>query len=230
MSMHDGHRERMKQRFLEEGLDHFSEVQVLELLLFYAVPLKDTNPIAHGLLDRFGSVSQVLEAPYEELKKVAGIGDHAATLIRLMTALSRFYQVDKASRVDILTTTDECARYMLPHFHGRTVETVFLLGLDAKCKVLGCKEVGEGGINSANVSIRRIVETAIAMGASTAVLAHNHPSGIAVPSREDILTTRRVNAALSLVDVVLLDSLVIAEDDYVSMAASRIDFAGTVTV
>lgn len=230
MSMHDGHRERLKQRFLEEGLDHFSQIQALELLLFYAVPQRDTNSIAHDLLDRFGSISAVLEAPLEELKKVPQIGDHAATLLHLTRAMSRYYQVDKATNVDILSTLEQCADYLVPHFCGRTVETVFLLCLDARCKVLGCKEVGEGGINSANVNIRRIVETAISMGASVAVLAHNHPSGLALPSDEDILTTRRIAAALEMVDVFLQDSLIVADDDYVSMAQSKIDFAGRLLV
>lgn len=230
MSMHDGHRERLKKRFLEEGLDHFSQIQALELLLFYAVPQKDTNPIAHDLLDRFGSISAVLEAPPEELKKVSMIGDHAATLLHLTRAMSRYYQVDKANNVEILSTMEQCADYIVPHFHGRTVETVFLLCLDARGKVLGCKEVGEGGINSANVSIRRIVETAISMGASVAVLAHNHPSGLALPSNEDILTTRRIAVALEMVDIILQDSLIVADDDYVSMAQSRIDFAGRLLV
>lgn len=230
MPTHDGHRERLKKRFLEEGLDHFSQIQALELLLFYAVPQRDTNPIAHNLLDRFGSISAVLEAPTEELKKVPLIGDHAATLLQLTRAMSRYYQVDKSNNVKILSTLDQCAEYMVPHFHGRTVETVFLLCLDARCKVLGCKEVGEGGINSANVDIRRIVETAISMGASAAVLAHNHPSGLALPSDEDILTTRRIAAALEMVDVFLQDSLIVADNDYVSMAQSKIDFAGRLLV
>lgn len=230
MSMHDGHRARLKQRFLEDNIDGFTDVQALELLLFYAVPRKDTNPIAHALLERFGTLSQVLEASFEELCKVPGISEHAALLLHLTTAMGRRYQVDKTAHMTILPTMEQCADFIVPRFHGRKLETVFLLGLDAKCKVLGCKELGEGGINSANISIRRIVETAIAMGASSVVLAHNHPSGIAVPSKEDVMTTRLVSAALELVDVKLMDSIVVADGDYVSMQASGIDFEGRVTV
>lgn len=230
MSIHDGHRARLKQRFLEENIDGFTDVQALELLLFYAVPRKDTNPIAHALISHFGTLSQVMDASVEELTKVPGISEHAATLLHLTTAMGRRYQVDRAAHTDALTTLEQCADFLVPRFHGRTVETVFLLGLDAKCKVLGCREIGEGGINSANVSIRRIVEAAIAMGASTVVMAHNHPSGIAVPSKEDVMTTRLVSAALELVDVVLTDSIVVADGDYVSMRASGIDMEGKVTV
>ena len=223
-TIHKGHRERLKQRFLEEGLDNFTDIQVLELLLFYAIPQRDTNPIAHALLNQFGSLSGVLEADVTQLKKVPGISDHSATLLALVTELCRYYQVDSAQRMEILTTLDACGAYLVPRFFGRTKETVFLLCLDAKCKVLCCKEVGEGSVNSANVSVRKIVETALSSNATTVILAHNHPSGVAVPSAEDIQTTRRVAAALRAVEVHLADHIVVAEGDYVSMVQSGCRF------
>lgn len=223
-SIHKGHRERLKQRFLKEGLDQFTDIQALELLLFYAIPQRDTNPIAHALLDRFGSLSQVLDASVEELKKVPGISDHSATLLALVTELARFYQVDCAQRVECLTTLEACGSYLVPYFFGRSSETVFLLCLDAKCKVLCCKEVGQGSVNSASISVRKVVETALAANATTVVLAHNHPSGVALPSEEDILTTRRIAAALNAVEVHLADHVVVADGDYVSIAQSGCRF------
>ena len=223
-SIHKGHRERLKQRFLEEGLDNFTDIQVLELLLFFAIPVKDTNPLAHALLDHFGSLSQVLEADVEELKKVPGIKDHAATLLALVTQLCRYYQVSSAQQNQVLATLEDCGRYLVPRFFGRTKETVFLLCLDAKCKVLCCKEIGEGSVNSASISVRKVVETALAANATTVVLAHNHPSGIAVPSNEDIQTTQRIAAALSAVEIHLADHIVVAEGDYVSMVQSGCRF------
>ncbi len=220
MSIHDGHRQRLKERFLREGLDSFTDIQVLELLLFYCIPRKDTNPIAHALLDHFGSLSQVLEAPPEELKKVPGIGGTVAGFLSLTTAVSRYYLMDRSTRVTILPTLEDCAQYLLPFFFGRRNEMVFLLCLDAKCKVLCCREVGEGTVNSAGISVRKIVETALGANATTVVLAHNHPSGIAVPSGDDIQTTRRIAAALSAVEIQLADHIVVADDDYVSMAQS----------
>ncbi len=226
---HKGHRERLKRRFLENGLDDFTDIQALELLLFFAIPQRDTNPIAHGLLEHFGSLSRVLEAGPEELKKVPGISDHAATLLTLVTELGRFYQVDAAQRVKFLTTLDACGEYLVPRFFGRSRETVFLLCLDAKCKVLCCKEIGEGSVNSASVSVRKIVETALAANATTVVLAHNHPSGVALPSGEDVETTKRVAAALNAVEIQLADHIVVADGDFVSMAQSGhrfLDFPG----
>ncbi len=223
-SIHKGHRDRLKKRFQENGLDNFTDIQVLELLLFYAIPQKDTNPIAHSLLDAFGTLSGVLDADVEELKKVPGISDHSALLLSLVTQLSRFYQVDCARRVEVLTTLDACGAYLVPYFFGRSNETVFLLCLDAKCKVLCCKEVGEGSVNAASISIRKIVETALSSNATTVILAHNHPSGVALPSNEDIQTTRRVAAALRAVEVHLADHVIVAEGDYVSMVQSGYRF------
>ncbi len=220
MSIHDGHRQRMRNRFLAEGLDHFTDIQVLEMLLFYTIPRKDTNPLAHALLNRFGSLSQVLEAPVEELCKVEGISMSSATLLHLITDVGRYYLVNRATKETILSTVESCARYLVPFFFGRQVETVFLLCLDAKCKVLCCKEVGEGSVNSAAISVRKVVATALAANATTVVLAHNHPSGLAIPSEEDIHTTRRIAIALREVEVHLADHIVVADGDYVSMAQS----------
>lgn len=223
-SIHGGHRERLKKRFLQQGLDGFTDIQALELLLFYSIPRQDTNPIAHKLLEHFGSLSQVLEAPAEELMKIGGIREHSAVLLNLINQMGRFYLVDKAQRERVLPTIEDCARYLQPYFYGRMRESVFLLCLDAKCKALSCKEIGEGSVNSAGISVRKIVETALREGASTVVLAHNHPSGIAIPSPEDIQTTRRIAAALHSVEIVLADHIVVADNDYVSMVQSGYRF------
>lgn len=230
MPIHDGHRARLRKRFMEEGLDGFSEVQVLELALFYAISRKDTNPIAHALLDHFGGLPQVLEAPVEELQKVPGMGENSAVYLRMITELGRFYMVSRASQTKVLTTLEQCAEYMLPFFYGRRVETVFLLCLDAKCKVLCCKEVAEGSVNAAGISVRKVVETALGANATSVVLAHNHPSGVAVPSGEDVQTTRRIAAALSAVEVHLVDHIVVADEDYVSMVQSGVRFEDTARV
>jgi DNA repair protein RadC len=220
MAMHDGHRQRLKARFRTEGLDNFDEVQVLELLLFYCIPRIDTNPLAHRLLDRFGSLAQVLEAPASELERVEGMGSNAATFLSLTTAVGRYYLVNRSGQNTILNTTEKCGQYLISHFYGRRNETVFLLCLDAKCKLLCCREIGEGSVNSAGIPVRRIVETALAANATSVVLAHNHPSGLAFPSNEDVVTTRRVATALDTVGVFMADHIIVAEDDFVSLAQS----------
>lgn len=224
MSIHDGHRQRLKDRFRQNGLDNFTDVQVLELALFYCIPRKDTNPIAHALLEHFGSLSQVLEASVEELQKVEGIGENTAVFLSMLTQIGRYYLVDRSQREVILPTIEKCGAYLVPYFFGRPVETVFLLCLDAKCKVLCCREVGRGSVNSAGISVRKVVEMALGANATSVVMAHNHPSGLALPSTEDIQTTRRIAAALSAVDVHLADHIVVADGDYVSMVQSGYRF------
>ena len=224
MSEHKHHRQRLKTRLRQEGLDHFSDVQFLELLLCYTIPRKDTNPIGHALLEQFGSVSQVLEAPLEELEKVEGVGPESALLLHLLPQAFRFYQVDKNKKVLALTTLEGCGEYLVRYFQGRRNENVFLLCLDAKCRVLCCRQLTEGSVNSANLSVRKVVETALAVGATSVVLAHNHPSGIALPSGEDLQTTRRIYAALRAVDVTLADHIVVSDGDYVSMVQSGYRF------
>ena len=224
MSDHGGHRERIRERFRREGLDSFTDIQVLELLLFYCIPRKDTNPIAHGLLDHFGSLSQVLEAPVEELCKVEGIGENTAVFLRLVTQVGRYYMTDRASKAKVLPTLESCARYLQTFFFGRNVETVYLLCLDAKCKMLCCKKISEGDVNSTSLSVRKVVETALNTNASSVVLAHNHPGGMAIPSDADIQTTMHIAAALKAVDVNLIDHVLVADDDYVSLAQSGYSF------
>ena len=230
MSIHAGHRQRLKERFLKDGLDHFEEHQVLELLLFYGIPQRDTNEIAHELIRKFGSLSKVLEATPEELCEVKYVGDNVTTLFQLITAVARYYQVNCAMREVILPTIDACGKYLVPYFYERQNETVFLLCLDAKCKVLCCEKVGEGGVNSAGVPIRKIVELALKNNATSAILAHNHPSGLAIPSGEDVQTTRRLAVALDTVDITLADHIVVADDDYVSMTQSGLYRPGSCTL
>ena len=220
MSIHAGHRQRLKERFLKEGLDSFQDHEVLELLLFYCIPRRDTNLLAHELISRFGSFAAVLEAQPRELKKVPGAGESVVTFLSLLKNTERYYRVNRQDCFEPLTTIEQCGQFLVPYFRHARNETVYLLCLDAKCKVLACKKVGEGSVNSASISIRRIVETALGANAVTVVLAHNHPSGLALPSVEDIQTTRRLSQALHTVEIVLADHIVVADDDFVSMVQS----------
>lgn len=227
MSIHTGHRQRLKDRFLKEGLDNFEELYVLELLLYYAIPQKDTNPIAHALLDHFGSLTAVFQATPGELQKVPGIGANAALFLNLIPQVGRYYQVKRSEPGDILTTIQQCGEYLVPYFYGREHETVFLLCLDAKCKVLCCKLVGEGSVNSASIPIRRVVEIALNANATTVVLAHNHPSGLALPSADDVQTTLQLARAMDAVEITLADHIVVADNDFVSLAQSGYYHPGT---
>lgn len=221
MHTSEGHRQRVKDRFRKEGLDSFDEVHALELLLFYAVPRIDTKPLARNLLDRFGSLALVLEATEAELLTVPGVGENIATYLSLITAAGRYYQMCRSERPVILDSTGKYGAYLKDLFYGRRNEMVYLLCLDAKCKVLSCRKVGEGDVNSVNVPIRKVVETALNTNATMVILAHNHPSGFALPSGEDIDTTERIARALGAMDIVLADHVIVSDDEFISMVQSR---------
>ena len=220
MNIHSEHRRRVKNRFRNEGLDHFEELHALELLLFYALPQIDTNPIAHDLLNHFGNLRNVLEAPVEQLMGVNGMGEHAAILLSLVRGLSQKYMISGDSAAP-LNTLEDCGTYLINRFIGQRNEVVILLCLDAKRAPLCCRIVSEGSVNAAEISTRKVVEAALSVNATSVILAHNHPSGIAVPSMPDIVTTRRMGAALSAVDIVLEDHFVVADRDYVSLRQSN---------
>ena len=221
MNIHKEHRQRVKKRFLGEGMDHFDEIHALELLLFYALPQGDVNPLAHRLLDHFGNLHQVLEAPPEQLVAVPGVGEHTAVLLGVVKGICQKYLIDYKEEPPPLKDWEACGAYVKDRFLGRRDETVMLLCLDAKRSPLACRIISEGSVNTAEVSIRKAVEAALAVNATTVVLAHNHPSGIALPSMEDILTTRRMAMALDAVGIELEDHIVVAGRDYVSLRDSN---------
>ena len=214
---HKGHRARVKHRFLKYGLDEFDDHQVLELLLFYAIPQRDVNPIAHALLDHFGNLSAVFDAPVEELQKVPGIGSGVITLLKFIPQVSRRYMMSRTSFDTILDTVEKAGAYLLPRFYAQRDEVVYLVCMDAKRKVLNCQLLFRGTANSAHISIRKIVETALVYNSTSVIIAHNHTSGIALPSKEDFQVTLKIREALEIVGVELADHLVVADDDFVSM-------------
>lgn len=220
MGVHDGHRKRMKDRFLQSGLASFRDHEVLELLLYYAIPLRDVNELAHRLIDHFGSLAGVFNANIEALMKVEGVGEHTAVLLRLMPDLMSRYarsQDDARGRVDDLEAAKEI---LTPYFFGRREETAYLLCMDAKYKLLGVRALGEGSVNAVAITVRRAVSEALRAGASVVILAHNHPSGIALPSPEDLSTTKQLEETLDSVGVFLWDHFIFSDGDMVSLRES----------
>lgn len=217
---HRGHRARLKTEFLARGLAGIPDHKALELLLCFAIPQGDVNPLAHRLMDTFGSLSGVFNATPEQLMQVKGVGEHAACLIKLIPELGGRYQADRSKLGDILDTTDRLGEYLSPEFFGQRNEITVVLCLDAKCKALHCRQLAEGSADSASLSLRKMMEIAFACNASQVVLAHNHPSNIAMPSQEDILATKMAFDAFRQVDILLRDHLIFSHDDYISLRDS----------
>ncbi len=225
MGVHDGHRDRLRQSYLEHGLMSMNDINALELLLFYAIPRRDTNEIAHRLLDRFDSLDGVFSASAEELKEVDGIGENAAALLTLIPEIMKKSRVSKTREIRQIRSSDEAGAYLLPYFLNEREEVVYLLCLDTKRAVICCAEMSRGVVNSVDTGIRRIVEKALKARACSAIIAHNHPNGIALPSREDEVFTRALFNALETVGIRLEDHIIVAEDDYTSMADTGLLYA-----
>ena len=178
MGVHDGHRDRMRKRFLENGLNGFADHEVLELLLYFAIPRGDVNPLAHALMDRFGSLSGVCAAPVELLTQTKGVGERTAMLLRLVPLAAQRARLAEMRQELILNTRENVGAYLLELFSRERNEAVYEICLDAKGKLLACRRLGEGSASAVNLDIRKVVENAILYAASSVILAHNHPSGI----------------------------------------------------
>lgn len=218
-NLHAGHRERLRRRFAEEGLDGFDDHNALELLLSYAIPRRDVNALAHELILRFGSFDGVFDAPLYELAAVSGIGERSALLIKLVPQLTRKYQLSrlKRSQTDTLDSIARAGNYFLPFFYAVEEESVYLATLDPKCRVIGCHLLGSGREAFASVTVKSVLEAALRDRAFSVILAHNHPSGAAVPSRDDVRSTEKLAAALAPLEIKLSDHLIIAGNEFASM-------------
>jgi DNA repair protein RadC len=220
-NLHKAHRLRLKERFLQQGLDGFEDHLVLELILFYAIPRIDVNGLAHELLNRFGSLHGVLDASVDDLRKVRGVGENAALLIKLIPQLSRRYLISQQAKRDVaLNDSAQAGRYLMPFFRSERDEVVYVLCMNSKNRVLCCRQMFRGDLNSAQVSVRKIVELVIRENATSVILAHNHTGGSPEPSKEDILLTEDIAKALKAVDIALRDHIIVSGSDYISLYQS----------
>lgn len=220
MSVHDGHRERMKETFKKSGLGGMNEVNALELLLFYAIPRRDTNVISHALLDKFGSLSGVFTATVQELCQVDGVGENTALLLTMIPQIMRKSMVVDGEKTTVIKSSKDAGKYFVPRFAYEQEELALLVCLDAMKRVICCHELGRGVVNSVNVNIRKVVEIALSSKSSSVILAHNHPNSVALPSMADRMMTEQIYKALRLVDIPLDDHIVVAGKDYISFQDS----------
>lgn len=217
MSVHDGHRKRMKDRYRATGFVGMSDHEIMEMLLYYVIPRRNTNEEAHRLVKRFGSIANVLNASDMELRSLDGIGSETALYLRMLGDIFKHMQVKKSKELKYLRKTEDYIEYMRGYFVGQRNEVVYLLCLDAKSSVLDCCKIAEGGVNSVEISVRKAVEYAMVCGASTVVLAHNHPGGLVKPSEADMMITLQIGYAMREMDIILIDHLIFSEDAHLSM-------------
>lgn len=215
--MHQGHRERMRKKFLLNGLDNFEDHEILEFILFYAIPRKDTNEIAHLLIEKFGSLDAILDAPINLLKEVDGIGESAAIFIKMISSLARTYVERKNNAINNYKNESDLNHKIALKFIGRTEEAVAIILLDAKGKIIYEGIITKGSVNAVNIYLRKIIELITLYNASSILIAHNHPSGIAVPSQEDVETTAKLSNIFQSMNINFLDHIIVADHDFVSL-------------
>lgn len=218
ISEHDDHRQRVYKRFLNEGLEGFEEHNAMEFLLFLARARGDTNSLAHTLINHFGSVANVLDAPVEELMKVNGIGQSASVVLKFIPQMCAYYLESKSAGNNILNSVDACGEFFKPKFFGKTEEALYMAALDEKRKVLRCVQISDGTANATALNVQKLVTNAVRANATGIILAHNHPGGLALPSSNDVQLTRKVKIALDTINISLVDHLIFCDDDFISFA------------
>ncbi len=215
-SVHKDHRLRKRQQFYDHGGDAFADHELLELLLFYAIGRKDVNPLAHALLDEFGSLEAVFSAPIEALEAIDGVGRQTAVLIKLVPQLVRRAHLASVKNEIPLDTVERIGDFFLDLFTCEGNEVMYQLCLDAKGRKLNCRKLSEGDPASVSLNLRQIVQNALKCNAVMVAIAHNHPSGVAFPSHGDKIATAQIRDALEAVNVRLIDHIVVAGNDYIS--------------
>lgn len=221
-NIHKGHRERLKNRFRNEGLDNFSEHEVLELILMYSIPQRDVNPLAHSLIREFGSLRGVLQADYGQLIRAKGVGANTATLIKLVEESVRYVDLKHEDFfAEKMSSSATAGRFCMRLIGSERTECVAVLSLGADMKLIRAQIIQRGNFAQAPLYARNIAEIAIRNGAAAVILTHNHPSGVTVPSKEDVEATNSLKQALNVLDIALADHIIVTRKEYYSMFAKK---------
>lgn len=216
---HKNHRARLRRTFRKIGIENMPDHNVLEMLLFYSIPRVDTNELAHRLIERFGSLRRVFDAGYDQLLEVDGMGESSALLISSISGLTRRYIESGIASKIVLTDRDEVEEYIVKKFYGCSEENFYMLCLDHSGRLLNCVKLGEGSANSIGVDKRKVVEIALINKADVVIFVHNHPNGIAAPSKEDLIFTDEMSGTLSGIGIRLADHFIVAADEAISLAS-----------
>ena len=216
--MHEGHRSRLKKKFLLNDMDYFEDHEALELILFYAIPRKNTNDVAHNLLKKFGSLDKILDAPIKILQEVEGVGESAAILIKSISSIIRIYLERKYSGSENYLSLKDLSDKLMLKFTSRLEEVVAIALVDAKGKLIYDGIVNKGSVSAVEIYARKIIELIVLYNASGVMLAHNHPSGNVTPSLSDIKTTNQITKAAKLLDIQVLDHIIYTRENCYSFA------------
>lgn len=216
MGVHDGHRKNLRQSFLITGLAGKTEHQALELLLTYAIPRIDVNPIAHELIDKFGSLAGVIDADPAELVKVNHVTENTVVLFKLITAVSEMYAESKWCGRPVLNTAKKVKEFLAPKFVGCRNEKLYMVCLDAHLQLNYLALLSEGTPDETTVNMRTAIAHILRSGAKQVIFAHNHPSGIPDPSMKDVILTNSAVKAFEPLGVTVIDHMIFAGNNIFS--------------
>ncbi len=217
-----GHRQRLRNRFLQNGLESFHDYEVLELLLTLSTPRKDIKPQAKELIRRFGSLSRVLEAPASVLQDIPGLGPANVFSLKLPHAIGRRYLFEQTKNRDYLHSSRTVKDYLTHNLRERNREVFMVIFLDSQNQIIKMEELFTGTLNTSAVYPRQVVEKILEYDAASVILVHNHPSGGITPSRSDRAVTKKLQTALSAIDVDILDHLIVGGNEFFSFADHRL--------
>lgn len=217
-NLHKNHRQRVKNNYINNGIDAFEDHKIIEMLLFYGLPQKDTNEIAHVLMNKFGSISGIMDADIEDLCTVKGISYHVASLIKLTRDLAKIYANERMAPGKTVSHIDDVANYIMKKYMYLDVERFGILGIDSNNKIKGFMFITEGTAGSTDVDLGVAVAKVLGKKWTNIVLSHNHPSGNLKPSSKDIATTDTLVRYFKTVGVNVIDHLIVCDNDYLSIA------------
>ncbi len=217
-NLHKEHRKRLRSKFMKVGIDGLTDHEIIELLLFYAIPVKNTNETAHRLIKEYGNLANIFDADEESLIKIEGVGESVATMFKLMRECVNKYINDKNDIANVNLTPLNINTYIKNLFYGHTREVAYAVLLDSNCNVKKVKKLSVGTVNATPLYPREVVKLAVNEKYPYMLLAHNHPNGSAVPSPNDLKITKTIELALNFVDVRLVDHVIVAGEKVTSLA------------
>ena len=217
-NQNEGHRQRLRHKFLKSGLDGFHDYEIIELLLTLGTPRKDCKSVAREALKKFGTLKSVLEADPSKLKEIKGIGDNNVFGLKITQAVSRRFLADRIMDQDFMRSSEEVMEYLKHNLRDKTREIFMVIYLNGRNQILQMEELFEGTLTTSAVYPREVVKRALDHAAAALVFVHNHPSGNPKPSQDDITITKKLKEAVEAIDVLVHDHLIIAGNDVYSFA------------
>jgi len=213
-----GHRQRLRDRFLNSGLQGFHDYEVIELLLSLGTPRRDCKQPAKDALKKFGTLNAVLEANTKELQEIEGIGPNNVFGLKLTQTVARRYLADRIIGKEVITSVEEVLDYLKHNLRDKDKEIFSVIYLNGRNEIISMEELFEGTLTSSAVYPREVIKKVLKMNVAALIFVHNHPSGNLNPSNEDINITKKLKEAASTIDVQVHDHIIIAGNGYYSFA------------